>query len=75
MKTRFASAALAVMMLASAAQADTGEPRKGPLMTYIDCVTFCIDNYGKWTLKRSVCAADCYLGIFGGLVTTIADIQ
>lgn len=75
MKTRFAAAALAVLMLTSVANADTGEPRKGPLLTYIDCVNHCVDSYGKWTLKRTACAADCYLGIFGSVVSVIANIQ
>jgi hypothetical protein len=34
---------------------------KMPFETYGDCIDMCVDKYAAWTLRRSLCGADCYL--------------
>lgn len=32
-----------------------------PFETYGDCIDMCVNKYAAWTLRRSLCGADCYL--------------
>lgn len=41
------------------------EVKKGPFETYYDCTTSCINRTQAWTLKRTLCAADCYVSLLG----------
>lgn len=44
---------------------------KGPLETYLDCAQKCIDKYAPWSLRRSLCAADCYMNLWGNVAQTL----
>jgi hypothetical protein len=50
------------------------EPDKGPFETYLDCADKCIEKYGRWTLRRTACAADCYLELLTDLVKMAQDL-
>lgn len=47
------------------------EVEKGPLELYYDCTASCIARTSEWTIRRTLCAADCYLGLVGGIISTI----
>lgn len=54
-----------VTMMMLALYSPTNAIASGPGETYLDCVDVCIAKYGKWTIRRSVCAFDCYVGFIG----------
>lgn len=72
LKKTFLSLALATLllptMLVAPAQAE------GPFETYLTCASGCIDKYAPWTLRRSACAADCYLAIGGNAVKALVGL-
>lgn len=45
----------------------------GPFEDYLDCVESCIDKYDQWTLRRSACAADCYVALIASPVKMIVE--
>lgn len=50
------------------------ELQAGPFMDYLDCAQGCIDSYDQWTLRRSACAADCYVELISSPLDMIIDI-
>jgi hypothetical protein len=72
-KKTMAALALASMMLPGIAQAQTQPTPDGPLETYANCIDKCVSKYASWTLRRSICAADCYIGFIGNMVDVIAS--
>jgi len=49
----------------------TNAVASGPLETYADCVESCINKYEPWTLRRSLCGGDCYIGLIGDALDVI----
>ena len=64
-KKPIASLALAVMLLPT--MLVTPVQAEGPVETYLTCASGCIDKYAQWTLRRSACAADCYISFYGNV--------
>lgn len=75
MKTKLTSASLAFLMLLTIAPTLTAAPEKGPLIRYLDCVDYCVESYGQWTVRRSACASDCYIGVVGSVIASIIGIR
>ena len=67
MKTlkRIALAGTLALAVVTIANVDTANAKKveKPFNKYGDCVDVCVAQYGAWTLRRSLCAADCYLDL------------
>lgn len=45
----------------------------GPFEDYLDCAEACIDAYDQWTLRRSACAADCYVELLASPVKMVVE--
>lgn len=45
----------------------------GPIEDYLDCAESCIEKYDKWTLRRSACAADCYIALLASPVKMVVE--
>lgn len=73
-KKTLAALALASLMLPGLAVAQTTQtPPDGPLEQYANCAEKCVAKYAPWTLRRTLCAADCYLTFIDNMVDIIAD--
>jgi hypothetical protein len=71
LKKTIASLALAAMLLPTLVPtslvAQEAEEEKGPFAKFTECAELCVKKYAPWTLKRSVCAADCYIDFLDDL--------
>ena len=66
--------ALASVMMPGYAQAQTIQPTPdGPLENYANCAEKCVAKYKPWTLRRTLCAADCYLVFIDSMVDIVAS--
>jgi hypothetical protein len=54
--------ALAVVTIGQVNTANASKVDK-PFESYGDCIDVCVAKYGAWTLRRSLCGADCYLDL------------
>lgn len=68
-KKIFASTLLAIMLVS--VYSPTEVLAKGPLETYADCAQGCIDSYGEWTLRRTLCAADCFIHLVADVLEVL----
>jgi hypothetical protein len=46
----------------------------GPLESYLDCAIECIEKYNPWTIRRTLCAADCYFKFWGDVVKLASPV-
>jgi len=46
----------------------------GPFENYLDCAGVCIDKYDKWTIRRSACAADCYVALVASPIKAVVEM-
>jgi len=62
LKKTIASLALAAMLLPATVVGQT-EPveQTGPFENFANCSDKCVEKYQPWTLRRTLCAADCYV--------------
>jgi hypothetical protein len=44
------------------------EVKKGPFETYYDCSKDCIKRTAPWSIRRTICAADCYVSFVGDVI-------
>jgi hypothetical protein len=70
-KTLMLSGMLVFSMTAGAFA--TEEVTKGPVETYLDCAVSCVERTPPWSLKRTVCATDCYIQLIKSLVNLLSD--
>jgi hypothetical protein len=62
-----------VFSMTTGAFATEEEVTKGPVETYYDCAVGCIQRTPPWSLKRTVCATDCYIQLIKSLVHLLTD--
>lgn len=60
-----------VTMVMLALYSPTNAIASGPAESYLDCAEGCIEKYGKWTLRRTACATDCYVGLIGDVLKSL----
>jgi hypothetical protein len=70
-KKSIAALALAAMMLPTVLVSNAHA--EGPLETYLTCVEGCMKKYDAWTLRLSLCSADCYIAIAGNVVKSVVS--
>lgn len=68
-KKIFASALFAIMLVS--VYNPTEAMAKRPLESYADCALGCIDSYAPWTIRRSLCAADCFINLVADVLEVL----
>jgi hypothetical protein len=60
-----------VTMMMLTLYSPTDAVASGPLESYADCAKVCINKYESWTLRRTLCAADCFMKLIGDATRTV----
>lgn len=73
-KKTIAMLALAAMMLPALAFGQTEPPAdSGPFENLANCGEACIEKYAEWTLRRTLCGADCYVRFLKELINPMLN--
>lgn len=63
-----------VTMMMLALYSPTNAIASGPAESFLDCVEGCVEKYDKWTLRRTACAADCYVGLISDVLKLLSPL-
>jgi len=71
-KKIFVSALFAIMLVSVYNPTEAMASR--PLENYADCALGCISSYDAWTIRRSLCAADCFINLVSDVIQVLSPL-